>query len=136
VSAATTPTGRSREQVCKNILSSRVWRYRDVKDHWDELELRSWVRAPGNENGAEILYQEGSLGTILAADTLIDLVRARIKDERRDGLVIFSGTVPLVAGKIIYSSEFRCELRDPRSGRSLSCSYRAVPVEYLEGSGD
>jgi hypothetical protein len=125
---------RKSKQVCKNVLSSRVWRYRDVKDHWDELELRSWVRSPAN--GPEVLYQEGSLGMILPADTLIDLVRARIKDERCDGLVIFSGTVPMVAGKIIYSSEVRCELRDPRSRRALSCGYRAVPVQYLQGSED
>jgi len=125
---------RKSKQVCKNVLSARVWRFRDVRDHWDELELRSWVRSP--ENGPEVLYQEGRLATILAAETLIDLVRARIKDERWDGLVIFSGTVPMVAGKIIYGSEFRCELRDPRSRRSLTCGYRAVPVEYLEGSED
>jgi hypothetical protein len=125
---------RKSKQVCKNVLSARVWRYRDVKEHWDELELRSWVRSP--DNGPEVLYQEGNLGTILLPETLIDLVRARITDERCDGLVIFSGTVPMVAGKIIYSSEFRCELRDPRSRRSLSCGYRAVPVQYLQGSED
>jgi hypothetical protein len=125
---------RKSKQVCKNVLSARVWRYRDVKDHWDELELRSWVRAP--ENGQEVLYQEGTLGTILPPEELIDLVRARLKDERCEGLVLFSGTVPMVTGKIIYSSEFRCELRDPRNGRSLSCGYRAVPVAYLEALED
>jgi hypothetical protein len=125
---------RKSKQVCKNVLSARVWRYRDLKDHWDVVELRSWVRAP--ESGLEVLYQEGTLGTILPPETLIDLVRARIKDERMDGLVLFSGTVPMVAGKIIYGTEFRCELRDPRSRRSLHCGYRAVPVEYLQGSED
>jgi hypothetical protein len=125
---------RKSKQVCKNVVSSRVWRYRDVKDHWDELELRSWVRS--SETGAEVLYQQGTLATILSAEQLIDLVRSRIKDARTDGLVIFSGTVPMVAGKILYGSEFRCELRDPRSRRALACGYRATPVEYLQGSED
>jgi hypothetical protein len=123
--------GKSK-QVCKNVVSTSVWRYRDLTDGWDGLELRSWVRSP--ETGEEILYQQGALGTILSADELLGLVQSRIKDQHRDGLVIFSGTVPMVAGKIIYSTEFRCELRDPRTGRSLGCRYKAMPLQYLEGA--
>jgi hypothetical protein len=123
--------GKSK-QVCKNVVSTRVWRYRDLKDGWDDLELRSWVRGP--ETGEEILYQRGTLGTILSADELVHLVQSRIKDRNGAGLVIFSGTVPMVSGKIIYSREFRCELLDPRSRRALCCSYRATPLDYLEGA--
>jgi hypothetical protein len=120
------------KQVCKNVVSSRVWRYREVKGGWDDLVLTSWVRSP--ETGLEVVYQQGPLSTILSADELLGLVRSRIKDERSEGLVIFSGTLPLVAGTIVYGTEFRCALFDPLTGRSLSCAYRAVPLGYLEGA--
>jgi hypothetical protein len=122
------------KQVCKNVVSSRVWRYRDVKDAWDDLILSSWVCSP--ETREELLYQQGPLATILAAEDLIARVRARITDGACDGLVIFSGTLPMIGGKIHYVPEFRCELRDPRAGRALSCAYRATPLHYLEGAGD
>ena len=105
------------KQVCKNVVSARVWRYREIKEGWDDLVLSSWVRSP--ETGLETLYQQGSLGTILSADELLALIRPRIKDQHCEGLVIFSGTLPLVGGKIIYSSEFRCELLDPRRAFAL-----------------
>ncbi len=122
------------KQVCKNVISSRVWRFREIKDGWDDLVLSSWVRSP--ETGLETLYQQGPLGMILSADDLLALIRPRIKDECCEGLVIFSGTLPLVAGKIHYGTEFRCELLDPRTRRSLSCAYRAVPLQYLQASAE
>ncbi len=88
--------------------------------------LRSWVRSPGT--GEEVLYQEGRLGTIYSAEDLIELVRSRIEDRRCEGLVIFSGTVPLLDGRFIAGDGFRGELHDPRSGRSLVCAYRPVPL--------
>src|SRR5262249_8955726 len=63
-----TSLGKSK-QICKNVVSRRVWRYADVKDVWDDLVLESWVRSP--ETGEELLYQKGPLRAILAADDLI-----------------------------------------------------------------
>jgi hypothetical protein len=122
------------KQICKNVVSRRVWRHADVESHWDDLLLRGWVRSP--ETGEEILYQEGSLRTILAAVELIELVRSRIRDRRCDGLVIFSGTLPILGGKIISGDGFRGELLDSRTGRSLSCSYRTTRLDYLAGAGE
>src|SRR5262249_215296 len=123
--------GKSK-QVCKNVVSARVWRHRDVAPVWDELELRSWVRLP--ESTQQTLYQQGALSTSLPSDELLAMVQSRIKDKDCEGLVIFSGTVPMVAGTIIYSNEFRCELFDPRSRRSLACGYKITPLQYLDGA--
>ncbi len=122
------------KQICKNVVSQRVWRLADLKEAWDDLLLQSWVRSP--ETGQDILYQKGRLGTILPPEELIAMVRARIKDPWGAGLVIFSGTIPVVGGKLISSTEFRGELLDPRSGRSLGCAYRVVPLDYLQDAGD
>jgi hypothetical protein len=43
------------KQVCAKPVSNRVWRWRDVADHWDEIVTRSRLR-----NGDEV-YQEGPM---------------------------------------------------------------------------
>lgn len=118
------------KQVCANVLSRDVWSYEDVRSHWDELELRSWVRASATD--PEVLYQEARLGTILSAEALLELVRSRLRDGIEEGLVIFSGTVPLRTGQTIYGQSFRGELYNPQSGRRLSCGYRVEQHNYLQ----
>ncbi|HEX4149732.1 MAG TPA: DUF2848 domain-containing protein [Pirellulales bacterium] len=123
--------GKSK-QVCKNVVSPDVWRYRDVRDHWDELILRSWVHCP--VTGREIIYQQGALAEILSADDLLQLVRSRLSDGQGEGLVIFSGTLPALGGKFIASDYFRGELHDPRTEKTLRCVYRPVVLQYLTGA--
>ena len=42
------------KQMCANVISAEVWRYEEVKDHWDDLILRSWVEKDGQRQ----LYQK------------------------------------------------------------------------------
>jgi 2-keto-4-pentenoate hydratase/2-oxohepta-3-ene-1,7-dioic acid hydratase in catechol pathway len=119
------------KQVCNNVLSSEVWDFDDVKDVWDELQLESWVRQAGSDK--EILYQSASLASILSAGEILDLVRSRLTEELTDGLVIYSGTVPVLSEQMIYGDHFRCELRNPAGGRSLRCEYDVHVLDYLKG---
>jgi hypothetical protein len=119
------------KQICSNVMAPEVWRYRDVQDRWDVLLLQSWTRATAAEK--DMLYQKAPLRAILSAEALLELVRARVKDRELDGLVIYSGTVPVVGGKLIYGEHFRAELHDPRTERTLRCAYRAVRLDYVEG---
>ncbi len=118
------------KQICKNVLSAKVWRYQDVQGHWDDLLMQSWVKARTIDK--EILYQKACLRSILAPDELLDLVRSRMRDRQCDGLVIFSGTVPLLNGEVSYGDYFRGELIDPRSERRLACEYRVGRLDYLK----
>ena len=52
------------KQMYPNIIAPEVWRYEDVKDHWDQLVLRCWV----TENGERRLYQESNLSILLPPD--------------------------------------------------------------------
>jgi hypothetical protein len=121
------------KQVCANVLSREVWRYQDVEAHWDELLLQSWVRMTAT--GPEVLYQKAPLGSILAADALLDLVRSSLRDPQDDGLVIFSGTIPLCAGQTLYGEHFRAELFDPRTAQRLTCGYRAERLSPTKRNG-
>ncbi len=119
------------KQVCHNVMSTSVWDYSDIRDAWDDLILQSWVKT--GASGEEILYQEAPLGTIISAGDLISLVHSRLRDGSAEGLVIFSGTVPILTGDMVYGNYFRSALTDPRTGASLTCEYRVEPMDYLEG---
>ncbi len=43
----------------------------------------------------EILYQESPLGTMMTPDDLMAFVRGQVDDGKLEGLLIFSGTVPV-----------------------------------------
>jgi hypothetical protein len=121
------------KQVCQNVLSSQIWRYEDVEKGWDDLIIQGWVKPFETEDW--VLYQKAPLGTIISAPDLIRLVKPAIKDGQSDGLVIFSGTVPILTGEMIFGSSFRAELVDARAGRSLTCEYRVLILDYLAREG-
>ncbi|NIQ18356.1 MAG: DUF2848 domain-containing protein, partial [Candidatus Aenigmarchaeota archaeon] len=83
------------------------------------LLIQSWTKP--TDAYEWVLYQKALLGTIISPVDIIDLVKTRLKNGDTDGLVIFSGTVPVMTDEMIYSSAFRAELTDSRLGRTLIC---------------
>lgn len=116
------------KQMYPKIVPPDVWRYDDVRDHWDELIIRSFTTYGGNE----ILYQEASLNTIKHPEELIRLTVEELGVEA-DGLVIFSGTVPLKTGKVVFGDSFRFELVDPILNRKLEFRYRVKTLPVMRG---
>lgn len=109
------------KRMCPKVLSRGVWRYADIANHWDEIELASWVMV-GEER---LLYQRGTLADFLSFETLLDQVRsAGHPDLRRR--VIFGGTLA-VPGGFVYAEHFACQLYDRVLDRQLTCAY-AVTV--------
>lgn len=121
------------KQVCQNVLSSEVWRYEEVESGWDDLLIESWTKPTEAEDW--IPYQKAPLSTIISATDLMDRVKSKLIDGQADGLVIYSGTIPIVTNEIIYGSSFRAELIDSRLGRRLTCEYKVVRLDYLEDVG-
>ena len=110
------------KQICPNVVSRQVWRYEDVAERWDRLVLRSFVTR--GESGGERPYQCAPLSALLPVQALLDCVLSRLPEAGREGLVIFSGTVPLLGAPADDADRFRCELCDEEAGRWLECSYR------------
>jgi hypothetical protein len=106
------------------VLAPTVWRLADVEGHWDELELRAWVRS-GRKRA---LYQEAKLGSLLALDTLLAGLRRRV-GRALDGVVMLSGTVPTVDGQLIYGDAYELELADPRLDRAIRTQYAVRVLE-------
>jgi len=114
------------KQICLNVIPNMVWLYEDVKDQWDEIVMKAWVK----ENGERKLYQEGSLGSMLRPEELIKKVRERVKGDLT-GAVIFSGTFPIIGGKVNYEPYFEVELIDEAKGRTLRHTYSAEPIDWF-----
>jgi len=118
------------KQVCPNLLSDRLWRLKEIRKEWDEILLRSWTK---NEEDEKILYQESPLSAMMSPEDLMDFIKNRVDDKNLNGLVIFSGTIPMLTGEFVYGSYFEAELFSPRSKRKLNLSYQIQVLDYLRG---
>jgi hypothetical protein len=111
------------KQIAPNVVSKRAWRYEDVRDHWDEIELRAWNTRDGDRNR----YQETTLAEILPPADILDIVRDR-HEAPLHGAGVLSGTVATVSGELYPGSRFEVELHDPVLDRTLSVGYDVTVV--------
>jgi hypothetical protein len=109
------------KQMCAKPVGTQLWRYGDVKPHWDKLVLRSFVP---DGNGRR-LYQEGPVTNMRAPEELIKLYTGG--DTLARGTAMFCGTFA-VHGDMSYSGSFDMELEDPVLKRKLTHSYRIVQL--------
>jgi hypothetical protein len=114
--------------MCGKILAPEVWSYRDVKRHWDELVLRSWI---GNSR-KKTVYQQAPLGTFLKPEKLMRLARDYVRGGSLDGTVLFLGTLPIIGSAFGFAEIFSGELIDKRRKRQLRFSYRVRPMNWLK----
>jgi hypothetical protein len=107
------------KQLCAKPVGPTLWRYDEVKPHWDKLMLRSFV----SEGGKRRLYQEGPVTNMRAPEELIRLYTGG--GRLAPGTAMFCGTFA-VHGGISYEGSFEMELEDPVLKRKLSHGYRIV----------
>lgn len=104
------------KQVCAKPVGATAWRLADVAEYWDELVIRSHII----ENGAQTLYQEGTLDSLRTPQELIAGYTGGTT--LPDGTGMTCGTVGAIGG-IRPSNTFMMELFDPRRQRSLRHRY-------------
>jgi hypothetical protein len=115
------------KQMCPNVISPTVWSYEEVKDVWDTLVLRSWVE----KGDQKIQYQEAELSSIMSAEDILAFVKSKVNEENLDSMVIYSGTIPVLGGEMIYGDGFEVELYNPKSNESLWCRYKVMLLNYV-----
>jgi hypothetical protein len=118
------------KQVCPNVMAPYVWSLKDVRKDWDKMILRSWV---ATDNGEKVLYQEAPLSVMMTPEDLMSFVKNKMEDKRLDGVVIYSGTIPLLREKPNYSNYFKVELYNPDNCKGLNCAYNIRVLDYLIG---
>jgi hypothetical protein len=105
------------KQLCHKPVTTQMWRYDEVKPHWEKLVLRSW--ADGE------LYQEGSVTAMRSPEDLLG------RYPLKSGWAMFCGTLAAKGG-IRPARRFRMELEDPVLKRKLAHEY-AITVLPVEG---
>ena len=110
------------KQMCAKPVGAALWRYDEVKPHWDKLTLRSFVSGDGV---ARRPYQEGPVTNMRPPEELIRLYTGG--DKLPPGTAMFCGTFA-VHGGMSYSGTFEMELDDPVLGRTITHRYRVVEL--------
>ena len=118
---------RKSKQVCPTILSRNLWNYEEVKETWDQIQIRSWAIKDGQKS----IYQEATLGSILPPEDLIRRVQQQLND-RIGGIALFSGTPPLLAGEMIFADRFEAELLDASLNRKITIEYDIHTLEWFK----
>jgi len=109
------------KQLCAKPVGPVLWRYDEIKSHWDKLVLRAFVQ----DGGQRRLYQEGPVTNMRSPEELIRLYTGG--SSLTPGTAIFCGTFA-VHGEISYSGAFDMEMEDPVLGRKLSHGYNIVSL--------
>jgi hypothetical protein len=112
------------KQMCEKPVAATFWLYADVAPHWDRIVMRSWIE----ENGERVLYQEGSVISMLDPMTLVEGYEG--KTELAEGALMFCGTFAAKGG-IRPSDSFEFEIHDPVLGRSIRHAYTLEKLPVL-----
>ena len=112
------------KQMCDKPVASALWDFDEVAGHWDQMILRSfaWI------DGARVLYQEGTLDSMLPVAELIQ--RGFGNEGLPDGCAMFGGTFAAKGG-IRPASRFEFELEDPILKRSIRHAYDVIELPVL-----
>ena len=106
------------KQVCQKPAAKALWRFTDVAQHWDQLELRSFI----DVDGVRTPYQSGTAAAMLPPQALVKDFMAR-GGSYDTGSAMFCGTLATLSA-IRPSVRFEMELHDPVLGRTIRHEYR------------
>jgi hypothetical protein len=112
------------KQMCDKVMAPVLWELEEVIGHWDRMILRAfaWI------GGARVLYQEGTLDSMLS---VAELVRGTFGDKGLpDGCAMFGGTFAAKGG-IRPASRFEYELEDPVLKRVIKHAYDVIELPVL-----
>ena len=113
------------KQICPKPVGDEVWLYKNIKEHWNEIEAESYQ----NINGQKILYQKGKLSEILPVEKIILELENRVGNV--EDSIIFSGTVPLES-TFKYGDEFICKIYDKKNNSTLNLNYEINQISEEE----
>lgn len=108
------------KQACAKPVANGLWDFDEIKDHLDSITLRCWIE----ENGREILYQDGTIGNIRP---LIELCEGA---GLMDGSAMLCGTFAAIGG-VRPAGKYRMELSDPTNGKAMTLAYSVSTLPII-----
>ena len=112
------------KQMCDKVMAPVLWELEEVAGHWDQMILRAhaWI------DGTRVLYQEGTLDSMLS---FADLIQGGFGGKGLpDGCAMFGGTFAAKGG-IRPASRFEYEFEDPVLKRSIHHAYDVIEMPVL-----
>jgi hypothetical protein len=112
------------KQMCDKVMAPVLWELEEVAGHWDQMILRAhaWI------DGTRVLYQEGTLDSMLS---FADLIQGGFGGKGLpDGCAMFGGTFAAKGG-IRPASRFEYEFEDPVLKRSIRHAYDVIEMPVL-----
>jgi hypothetical protein len=117
------------KQLCRKPMAAGLWRFDELRPHWDELILRAHIVQAGERT----LYMEAPLAAVRRPDDLIQDYAAGLGRSGAPalpvGTVMFMGAIGAIGG-IRPAARFDMTLEDRVLGRTLHHAYdvRALPI--------
>jgi hypothetical protein len=107
------------KQMCPKPVAPVLWRFEEVVDHWDSLEILSEV----DDGAGFVAYQQGCVAAMRHPRDLVAAYEAAGHRLAPDTLM-FGGTLPVLGG-IRPRRDFRLALHDPVRGETIRHHYTA-----------
>lgn len=108
------------KQACAKPIATELWDFDEIKGHLDDITLRCVIE----EDGREILYQEGTLANIRPLAELCDGAGFT------DGTAMLCGTFAAIGG-VRPASQYRMEAFDPTNGKAIALTYGVVALPVI-----
>ena len=108
------------KQACAKPIAQEVWDFDEIKEHLEDITLRCWIE----ENGREILYQEGTLSSIRPLAELCEGASFA------DGTAMLCGTFAAIGG-VRPAGRYRMEVSDPINGKTIALSYGVTTLPII-----
>jgi hypothetical protein len=106
------------KQVAPNVVAPQMWRWNDVKDHWDDIHMESWVI----DQGETVKYQEAMVNEFWTPAEMVQGLRESVT--RVAGAnILFSGTVVSIGEKLRFAESWTIKMTDPVLNRVIEHTY-------------
>ncbi|MFV0296519.1 MAG: DUF2848 domain-containing protein [Hyphomicrobiaceae bacterium] len=112
------------KQMCDKPVAGEFWPFSDAAPHWDKIILRAFIQ----EDGKRVLYQEGTVDSMIAPGELIKLYTGA--DTLPEDTIMFCGTFAAKGG-IRPSDRFDYEIEDPVLNRKITAGYSITSLPVL-----
>jgi hypothetical protein len=95
-----------------------MWRWNDVKDHWDDIHMESWVI----DKGEVVKFQEAMVNEFWTPAEMVQGLRDSVVRVAGPN-ILFSGTVVSIGEELRFAESWTIKMTDPILNRSIEHTY-------------
>jgi hypothetical protein len=116
------------KQACPSIVARSAWRWQDVADTWDQVEIGSEI---GLDPARLHPYQRANVREFMSPPEMTAGLRAKLRSQPAGPFAFWSGTVVSLESELEYPPVWRIWLHNPALGWRIEHTYRS-PVLFGE----